>query len=275
MALFWAFTIGLLLAAYIVRLSIRSQFLISLMDHLKGQIAAADAIPEGQPIRTRAWLRFLLMHNHTKIFVMLCVIVAAPLALIWVLWPRRPDWALWQPLLASNLVVGLFCVLFIAVVINLQVESLKVAILCVLVLLHTVLLGIPLSFLWSWGWPRYIPLAATGILFGLLFICGVLIFNKIYWSSGGEYRSLVLFSIFPFCVLYHMMLPVLVILVGEIPAVELWGRGLKIGVTVASVIGYWISLIGLCHISTRGTHWHWDVVSRAKRLLEVLCSVMR
>jgi hypothetical protein len=242
------------------------------MDHLKRQIAAADAIPEGQPIQTRAWLRFLLVGSRKKTFVTLCVIVTVPLALIWVLWPRRLDWALWQSLLASNLVVGFPCLYIWVGQLKYLLDGLpKIAPLCGIVLLHIVILGIPLSFLWSWGLPRYIPLAATGILFGLLFICGVRIFNGI----SDELEPLILFSIFPLCVLYHMMLPALVILVGEIPAVELWGRGLKIGVTVVSVIGYWISLTVLCHISMRETYWHGNMVKRAKRLLEVLRSVMR
>ncbi|KAF8541257.1 hypothetical protein BDD12DRAFT_526412 [Trichophaea hybrida] len=146
-ALFWAFSCGLLLSVYIMRLSIRSQFLASLSSRLKQRVAAVNAVPKGQKIQTRAWLQFYLVPNRKIMFVTLCVMVVVPLALIWELWLRRPGWVLWQPLLASNAVVGLFCILTQAAPHLTIVESLKIAELCSMVLLYILILGIPSYFL--------------------------------------------------------------------------------------------------------------------------------
>ena len=111
MAYFWAFGLGLLLLVYGLRLIIRSQLFRRLIDHMNGQAATAGRTTLGQEIPTSVWLRSVWISawsNPLTWCILALTLVGLPLIFVWSPLVGASHWKLWQSLLATNFIVGLF-----------------------------------------------------------------------------------------------------------------------------------------------------------------------
>jgi hypothetical protein len=223
MSYFWGLSLGLLGGIYCLRVAIRSQFVRRSLSHLKRRAATAGGrVPaRGQDIPTSAWIRSVWTFAWSTPWswcILAATLVGLPLALIW----SASQWELWEYLLATNLVLCAFCVL--AQTVNIQSPVQRP---CRTLLLAIMVLGIPVSLLWTFDqtWPHYAPLTATAIL--------TLVFATLRHRLCDELGYISSTMVGLLCASYLVIYPALLIWEGEIPAVNKhWTVELKAGVTL-------------------------------------------
>ena len=211
----------LLIAAYCVRLAIRSDIFQKLLKKSQRRVRARSAIPEGQNTPTHAWLTWLLPGWDG------CAPMVAFVPLTLVLAFHNTSMVLWLVLLVLNTAAA---AVFVLALVPRYTSHFSPTIrkLLPLWLVFSVVVGIPVPILWMVPtWPRYIPL--SGMSACIFLFTTILGFNTL--SNSQAIAPFLLFTV------YLTTTPALLIWYGDISAVEGWSRELKVVVTCVTVAG--------------------------------------
>ena len=169
--------------------------------------------------------------------------LGVPITLVSAPWKHKPNWKLWQILLADNLIAITSAWLYHRLLrVRLGNRHRPVP---YRILYHWAIVGgIPFSLIWTYNrtWPRYIPLSITA---SILYFLGTVSYMDYKLLGPLEYEELYVLA--AICYLGVISLPWLLFWFGEIHTVDTrWKRGYKVvaafGINAAEGVLLWLTI---------------------------------